>query len=316
MTKQPNRMVTYDILRGYFLFVMILLHIMINYYPTDFPYALVGFTTGSFALLSGMIAGERAQTKPPRLTKALFQAAKLGLYFIAANTALATFSGKSWQEIAHIFINGAPQQTTFEILLPIAYAQIISLFIAKIPYKSAFIFLLAALIAIDVFPQFVLYNALFLTIELLGFLIGNNIRLEEVADKLQHYRYKYVLSIGATLTSLPFIIGAPSNWFFQLIFGFSSGGLLFLLLSDFSKLSLLTHLLTKLSEQSLFVYISHIGISAYLDRMFPYFTANLLICILITTLLSVLLLFPIWVIQILQQKGPPQIALLLKTVLQ
>lgn len=181
-----SRDASLDWLKGALVAVMVFHH-GIEYFDTPISPVLsyLDFVTGAFVFAALFIAGQGTQIpaaeRATRALRGMWRGVKLILLFSCLNLAIHWMFGfrQFTTQLGSIYLGGNKQAASFEILLPIAYAQLITSASLFASWGGRIVIaLLAFAIAGCMWSQAIYFNVYYCAIGLLAFVIGRSASMD------------------------------------------------------------------------------------------------------------------------------------------
>lgn len=289
-----ERVLFYDILRGFLIISMIYFHVVLATHPSPHLKIFV-FTTVGFILISGIIIGQFSKVKE-NYGKLVVRGIKLLIIFSFLN--LLGWSVFGWAKGSYweIVVLGNPDITSFDILVPIGYMLLFSKVIDSINYQKTTLFLLfSVLLALDylhnAFNYGHCYNIYLLVVGFIGISLGKLTNIEAVFS-IYSKNPKIIASVFFAMGCSFYFVYFYSVYSAIHVF---NAYMLFYMLKYFQNyIPFLQNKLAFLGQHSLFLYLSHIIILKLLMLNFSFLEHNnymsALIFFIIVTIFTIIIL--------------------------
>lgn len=256
MSEGSERIISYDLFRGFLLSMMVLYHILVNFFWKTETHLFHWVSTG-FILFLGLVVGQFLLNKP---TKTLWLGAKLGGIYLAGNLLITWWKELDWSNWIDFLTAGDQDLAVFEILLPMTYLLLISAFLGKILHhwpkqipKLILISIPLGLLFMLNFTQDYWYNLIYLSYGLIGLVLGWAINLDEHLKTVRKRPPLFTLAILGFL-----IILAAQFYLQQSLLFFTAGQVICLYLASSPVLNFGKKAWLWLGQNSLGLYVIHI----------------------------------------------------------
>lgn len=237
-----QRVVSYDIFRGFLLVVMVVFHVLTNLTDLVFNHEYFYFVALGFVLFLGVICGRFLRDKTK---KKLMISGKLAAIFLIFNS--YRFFAEDFQLLE--LVKGNSQLFSFEILVPMVAGILLTIVFDRVKIKSEIlIFGLVLILALLYHFDLYFYNLNYTIYCLIGYFVGRQYDLDAWPKK----KIGLVFS-GVLIALLPFVYIRYFGIFDLLILVqvFGMYFLLKILISNNQSLFLI-------GKHSLVLYVGHI----------------------------------------------------------